>query len=144
LGKDVPVNTLLASALLMALTATPALAGAREGTPAQPAASAPSEDLPMTPRFAAAVTAYRNCVMEAVDAGSLADHHEMASAAMAACAIARGQMASQLASDIRQQHPGFTPVTADTSAASAVDQIEPMIEDAAIERAHAKYAQSMI
>ena len=134
----------LASALLLSLTATPALAHEGQPAPAQPAASAPSDELPLTPRFAAAVTAYRNCVMEAVDAGSLADHREMASAAMAACAIARGQMASQLASDIRQQHPSFAPAAIDTSAANGLDTIEPMIEDAAIERAHAKYAQSMI
>src|SRR6478736_2168197 len=114
----------------MTLIATPALAGTREGAePAQPAASAPaSDDLPLTPRFAAAVTAYRNCVMEAVDAGSIADHREMATAAMASCAIARGQMVSQLAADIQQQHPGFTPVAANTTAAGGVDQIDPMIE----------------
>jgi len=133
----------LASALLLSLIATPALA--REGEPAKPATpAAASDELPLTPRFAAAVTAYRNCVMEAVDAGSLADHREMATAAMASCAIARGQMASQLASDIRQQHPSFAPAAIDTTAANGLDTIEPMIEDAAIERAHAKYAQSMI
>jgi hypothetical protein len=134
----------LASALLLSLIATPALAREGKPAPAQPAATASNDELPLTPRFAAAVTAYRNCVMEAVDAGSLADHRAMATAAMASCAIARGQMASQLASDIRQQRPSLAAVAVDTSAATGLEQIDPMIEDAAIERAHAKYAASMI
>ena len=109
---------------------------------AQPVALA-ADELPMTARFASLVTTYRNCVLLQVDKGALASHGEMADRAMSACALSRHEVESQLVADIEAEHPKLAPAVATRSAQGGMDQIDPMIESAALERAHARYARDM-
>jgi hypothetical protein len=138
-----PVKAILASAaVILGGIGTPVLAGQQGAATAAPV-SVVSDDLPLTPRFASLLTSYRNCVLIQVDAGSLDDQRTMARQALSACAISRGEMRSQLLADIRASNPALAHAAAVQAAEAGLEQIDPMIEAAAIDRAHMAYARNM-
>lgn len=103
-----------------------------------------TDDLPLTPRFATLLTGYRNCVLREVDQSvPLSDQKTMAQRAMSACALARGELRTQLLSDIRAQKPQISPALAQRAARTGLDQLDPMIEQAAVDWAHMRYARDM-
>ncbi len=121
------------------IQAAPALAkGAME-----PASVQAQIDMPFTPAFGASIDRYRNCVLRAVDAQALTSAATMAGDAMTACAMARTEVQHQLASDIAAQNPRHAQTVALTHAESGMATIDPMIEDAAVERAHMAFARVM-
>ncbi|MGD9812215.1 MAG: hypothetical protein AB7U35_12945 [Sphingobium sp.] len=101
-------------------------------------------DMPFTPAFGASLDRYRNCVLMQVDAQPLTSAAHMASEAMTACAIVRTEVQHQLASDIETQNPHHTQDIALTHAEGGMGIVDPMIEEAAIERAHMAFARVMI
>jgi len=134
----------LAAAIMvtaLGLQALPAFAQDPAPTLAKPAAS--TDDLPLTPRFSALLSKYRDCVLQQVDQAPLGDQRVMAQDAMAACALSRGEMQAQLLSDIRAQSPATPQKIALRSAETGMDQIDPMIEESAVDWAHVRYGRSM-
>jgi len=139
------VKALLASILVttLAMQALPAQAQQAEPVAVQTGATA-SDDLPLTPRFASLLSSYRDCVLHEVDEKiALGDQRAMAQQAMSACALSRGEMRAQLVSDILKQDPALNPAKAASAADTGVEQIEPMIEQAAVDWAHVRYARTM-
>jgi hypothetical protein len=108
-----------------------------------PAAISSLDDLPLTPRFANLLTSYRNCVLRQVDQGILGEQAAMAREAMSACALSRGELGAQLLADIRDAHPALGHALARTTAEAGMAQLEPMIEAAAVDQAHMRYASTM-
>lgn len=102
-----------------------------------------TEELPLTDRFAGLLTSYRNCVLAEVEASPLGIQETMAREAMTACAISRGELRSQLISDIREKLPKISNAVALRSAEGGLAQVDPMIEEAAIDWAHKRYARTM-
>lgn len=102
-----------------------------------------TEELPLTDRFAGLLTSYRNCVLAEVEASPLGVQKTMAREAMTACAISRGELRSQLISDIREKLPKISNAVALRSAEGGLAQVDPMIEQAAIDWAHRRYASTM-
>jgi hypothetical protein len=134
-----------ATTLLVAtatITALPASAKAPVKPVAQPV-SLSSDELPLTNRFASMLTSYRNCVLAEVEASPLGVQQQMAREAMSACAISRGELRAQLISDIREKQPKLGNAVALRSAEEGLAQVDPMIEQAAIDWAHKRYARSM-
>lgn len=101
------------------------------------------EELPLTDRFAGLLTSYRNCVLAEVEASPLGVQETMAREAMSACAISRGELRAQLISDIREKQPRIKNAVALVSAENGLAQVDPMIEAAAIDWAHKRYARTM-
>ena len=101
------------------------------------------EELPLTDRFAGLLTSYRNCVLAEVEASPLGVQETMAREAMLACAISRGELRAQLISDIREKQPRIKNAVALVSAENGLAQVDPMIEAAAIDWAHKRYARTM-
>jgi hypothetical protein len=124
------------------ITALPASAKAPVKPVAQPV-SLSSDELPLTDRFASMLTSYRNCVLAEVEASPLGVQQQMAREAMSACAISRGELRAQLISDIREKQPKLSNAVALRSAEGGLAQVDPMIEQAAIDWAHKRYARSM-
>lgn len=130
------------AAILVTMAAFQALpAAAQEAAPQQVAVS--NAELPLTERFSSLLTSYRNCVLRQVDSGQLGHQQEMAKAAMSACALARGALRSQLVSDIQSDQPDLGAALALSHADSGLEQVDPMIEAAAIDWAHMRYARNM-
>jgi len=102
-----------------------------------------TEELPLTDRFAGLLTSYRNCVLAEVEASPLGIQETMAREAMTACAISRGELRAQLISDIREKLPKISNAVALRSAEGGLAQVDPMIEEAAIDWAHKRYARTM-
>lgn len=102
-----------------------------------------TEELPLTDRFAGLLTSYRNCVLAEVEASPLGIQETMAREAMTACAISRGELRAQLISDIREKLPKVSNAVALRSAEGGLAQVDPMIEAAAIDWAHRRYASTM-
>jgi hypothetical protein len=102
-----------------------------------------TDDLPLTPQFAALLSKYRDCVLHQVDQAALGDQRMMAQDAMSACALSRGEVQAQLLSDIRSQKPAAPQMIAMRSAETGMDQVDPMVEESAIDWAHVRYARSM-
>jgi hypothetical protein len=143
LGRMLTVKALLATIAMATLGLTALPAQARTPVAVQSDATA-SADLPLTPRFASLLASYRDCVLREVDENiPLGDHHSMARQALTACALSRGEMQAQLLSDILQQRPALSPALAASVADNGIGQIEPMIEQAAIDWAHVRYARIM-
>lgn len=99
--------------------------------------------MPFTPAFGTSITRYRNCVLRAVDAQALTDAATMASDAMNACALYRGEVQAQLASDIAAHNPQHAQEIALTQAENGMAVVDPMIAQAAAERAHMAFARVM-
>jgi hypothetical protein len=129
------------------LTALPTalMAASSDTESAQPVAlsSLSPDELPLTSRFASLLTSYRNCVLQEVDQGMLGEQQDMARTAMSSCALSRGELRAQLLMDIRTQRPALSPAAAQTSAESGIAMLEPMIEAAAVDQAHMRYASTM-
>ncbi len=117
-------------------------ASAREAAP-QPVAQS-TADLPLTDRFASLLTSYRNCVLAEVDASPLGVQQAMARDAISACSLSRGQLRGQLVSDIRASRPRISATVALRSADSGMAQVDPMIEAAAVDWVHLRYASHML
>ena len=136
--------TLRISAAIMvtalAIQAAPALA---ETAPSNTSIPAEAE-MPLSEQFVSAPTRYRNCVLKEVDAQALADKDRMVREAMESCAIVRSEVQEQLATDIRTSNPAHTQEAALSQAEGALTGIDPMIEEAAAERASIAYARVMI
>jgi hypothetical protein len=122
-----------------AFLALPAIAQEVAVTPV----SVSTDDLPLTEGFSVLLTSYRNCVLRQVDSGQLGSQQEMAKEAMSACALARGALRSQLVTDIRSQRPHMADAVALISADGGLEQVDPMIEAAAVDWAHMRYARTM-
>jgi hypothetical protein len=136
----------MVTAIGLAAISSPSLASPSlsSDAPARPAAlSVAPEDLPLTPHFAGKLTRYRNCVLKAVDSGMLGEQTAMARDAMSACALSRGELRSQLLADLRAAHPALNPSAALATAETGMAQLDPMIEAAAIDQAHLRYARDM-
>jgi hypothetical protein len=130
-------------ALLVTMIALSPLPASAKSLKAQPV-SLTTDELPLTDQFADLLTSYRNCVLMKVDAtSSLGAQQDMARQAMSACALSRGELQAQLISDIRAQQPAISNAVALRSAESGMAQVDPMIEAAAIDRAHIRYARTM-
>lgn len=143
LGRMLTVKALLASIALTALSLQPLPASAQTPVSVQSGATAVG-DLPLTPRFAALLSGYRDCVLREVEETvALGDQREMARDAMSACVLSRWEMRTQLLSDILRSEPAISPAVAAASADSGVDQIEPMIHQAAVDWAHVRYGRIM-
>tara|TARA_R110000782_G_scaffold167129_5_gene259153 strand:+ start:8208 stop:8609 length:402 start_codon:yes stop_codon:yes gene_type:complete len=111
---------------------------------AETAASVPAQaDMPFTEQFASALTRYRNCVLRQVDNQALTTIEHMTSEAISACVIAHGEVQQQLAADIRAQKRGHTQEVAMRHAQDAMASVDPMIEQAAAERARVAFARVM-
>jgi hypothetical protein len=123
----------------MGLSATPALAQDPAPTLSGPGAA----DMPFTDQFASAVTRYRNCVLKSMDGQALTDATTMTRGAMKDCAAYRSEVQQQLAADIAAQNAGHAQHVALVQAEDGVASIDPMIEQAAIERAHMAFARVM-
>lgn len=139
------------AALLVTMAVVQALpATAREAVPApqtpapQTIAASSVAELPLTQRFASLLTSYRNCVLRQVDRTTqLGDQQEMAQNAMSACALSRGELRSQLIADIRNEQPHLSSALVLSHADTGLEQVDPMIEAAAIDWAHMRYARDM-
>lgn len=129
---------LMIAMVLTGLSALPASAQ----TPARPVTIS-ADDLPLTPRFATLLTGYRNCVLKQIDQAPLGSQQDMAAQAMSACALSRGELQSQLISDVRSAYPKAASAAAAKAAEHGIDQLDPMIEQAAVAQAHARYARNM-
>jgi hypothetical protein len=127
---------------MAALSALPASAQRVSGRPATQIALS-TEELPLTDRFAGLLTSYRNCVLAEIEASPLGVQEHMAREAMTACAISRGELRAQLISDIRVSRPRIGNAVALRSADNGLAQVDPMIESAAIDWAHKRYASTM-
>lgn len=139
------VKALLATIVMttLGMQALPAQAQQAEPAAVQTGATA-TDDLPLTPRFASLLSSYRDCVLHEVDEKiALGNQRDMALQAMSACALSRGEMRAQLVSDILRQDPALSTTRATSAADTGVEQIEPMIEQAAIDWAHVRYARTM-
>ncbi len=117
-------------------------ASAREAS-SQPVALS-TADLPLTDHFASLLTSYRNCVLAEVDAAPLGVQQEMARDAISACSLSRTQLRAQLVSDIRASRPRTSSAIALRSAESGMAQVDPMIEAAAVDWVHLRYASNML
>ncbi|MBO9579760.1 MAG: hypothetical protein J7498_02610 [Sphingobium sp.] len=133
----------LVMGILAAMSALPASAQKMSGKQAAQPIALSAEEIPATDRFAGLLTRYRNCVLAEVEAAPLGIQETMAREAMAACAISRGELRSQLFSDIREKRPKVGNAVALVSADYGVAQVDPMIEQAAIDWAHRRYARNM-
>ncbi len=131
----------LATLLVTVIALSPLPASARTAT-AQPV-SLTADELPLTDQFADLLTSYRNCVLMKVDASPLGSQQDMAQQAMSACALSRGELRAQLISDIQAQQPAISNAVALRGAESGLAQVDPMIEAAAIDRAHIRYSRNM-
>jgi hypothetical protein len=125
------------------LSALPASAQKVFGKQATQQIALSTEELPLTDRFAGLLTSYRNCVLAEVEASPLGVQENMAREAMTACAISRGELRTQLISDIRETRPRIGHAVALRSADNGLAQVDPMIEQAAIDWAHRRYASTM-
>lgn len=133
------VTMLFVTAAMM--SALPASAHAAQAKMQTVSATA---DLPLTDQFADLLTSYRNCVLLKVEAAPLGAQQEMAKQAMSACALSRSELRAQLVSDIQAQQPDVNAAVALRSADSGMDEVDPMIEAAALNQAHLRYARNMI
>lgn len=124
---------------LAALSPLPASAKA----PVTKPVSLTTDELPLTDQFASLLTSYRNCVLLHVDAAQLGSQQDMAHQAMSACALSRGELQAQLIADIQARQPKISNAVAYRGAQSGMAQVDPMIEAAAIDRAHIRYASNM-
>ncbi len=115
---------------------------AQDAAPQPVAVSA--DDLPLTARFATLLGSYRNCVLEQVDDAPLGLQQDMAKNAMQACALTRGELRNQLIADIQAQDTRMDADLAAQSADNGLQQVDPMIEAAAVDWAHVRYARNMI
>ncbi|MBO9575800.1 MAG: hypothetical protein J7494_08705 [Sphingobium sp.] len=130
--------------ILVTATAFFALPAAAQEATAQRAAPS-AEDLPLTDNFANLLTSYRNCVLKHVDRSDLGiTQQDMAKNAMSACALARGELRSQLLEDIKNIRPQMASALIMRDADNGLEQVDPMIEAAAVDRAHARYARAML
>lgn len=130
------------SALILLSALSVAASALAQGAPAPKSASA-TDDLPLTPRFSALLSGYRDCVLQEVDKTALGSQQAMANAAMQACALARGEVEAQLLADVRAQNPSQAHKVAYRAAQDGMAQIDPMIEATAVDWAHVRYARSM-
>lgn len=132
------------AAILITVTAFHALPAFAGDTKAQPVAAS-ADELPLTDTFASLLTSYRNCVLKHVDRADLGiTQQDMAKNAMSACALARGELRSQLLQDIKAQRPMMASALVTRDADNGLEQVDPMIEAAAVDRAHARYARVML
>jgi len=128
---------------MIALSPLPASAKSLTKSPAPQPVSLATDELPLTDQFADLLTSYRNCVLMKVDAETLGTQQDMAHQAMSACALSRGELEARLISDIQAQQPAISNAVALRGAESGMAQVDPMIEAAAIDRAHIRYARTM-
>jgi len=134
--KAILATLMVSSAAFLALPAS-----ANSGT--QPAALS-TADLPLTDHFAGLLTSYRNCVLAEVDAAPLGAQRDMAQQAMSACGVSRDHLRAQLVSDIRSSQPALSSAMALRSADHGMEQVDPMIEAAALNWVHLRYASNML
>ena len=127
---------------LVTATAFYALPATAQQATAQPVAIA-AEELPLTENFSNRLTSYRNCVLKQVDKGQLGSQQDMAKSAMSACALSRGELRAQLVSDIQAQQPHLSTAIALRNAENGLEQVDPMVEAAAVDWAHMRYARTM-
>lgn len=130
------------TAIMVTATAFLALPATAQEATAQ-TVSATSDELPLTERFSSLLTNYRNCVLKQVDKGQLGSQQDMAQAAMSACALSRGELRAQLVSDIQDQQPHLSAAVVLRNADSGIEQVDPMVEAAAVGWAHMRYARNM-
>ncbi len=133
------------AAILVTMAMSQALpANARTAaTPAPQQIALNSAELPLTERFASLLTSYRNCVLRQVDRTQLGEQQEMARTAMSACALSRGELRTQLISDIQNEQPHLSVALVLHHADTGLEQVDPMIEAAAVDWAHVRYARNM-
>ncbi len=115
--------TIMVSAL--AVSSAPAMAAGK------------SHDLPLTPAFSAAVSEYRDCVLDSLDRVSPAQPRAMVTAAIAACGDKQAAVRSQLATDIHAARPDQSVQAAAVAAQNGVAQLNPIIAAVALDHARA-------
>jgi hypothetical protein len=100
-------------------------------------------DLPLSPRFSLALTVYRNCVLDEIDVSPLSNPTKMATRAVGTCTAMRGEVRARLIADILEAHPGYSAALAKSAADSGMKVIDPLITQAARDRAHMMFASAL-